>query len=149
MTKKFFQIGFYSLLSAALIALPVSLSAQTTNKAPAAPKKEAAKGAKKPGAGPFHGKLAALDKSAKTITVGTRTFQITSQTRLNKGGKPATLEDGVVGEDVSGYVKPTEDGKLNATTVNFGPKAGAKHAEKAVEKSVEKPAEKAPEKKDQ
>lgn len=144
MTKKFFRIGFFSLLSAALIALPVSLSAQSTNKVAAATKKEAAKGAKKPGAGPFHGKLAALDKNAKTITVGTRTFQITSQTRINKAGKPATLEDGVVGEDVSGYVKPTEDGKLNATTVNFGPKVGAK----AAPKSPEKPAEKAPEKKD-
>ncbi len=83
----------------------------------AAPSEKSAK------AGPFHGKLVSIDKTAKTITVGKRTFQITSETKIKKSGKPATLEDGVVGETVSGYIKPGADGKLNATTVNFGPKA--------------------------
>jgi len=77
---------------------------------------------KKPVAGPFHGKLLALDKVAKTITVGKRTFQITAATRIKKAGKPATLEEGVAGEPVSGYVKPTPDGKWLAISVNFGPK---------------------------
>ena len=47
---------------------------------------------------PFRGKLAAVDKTAKTIKVGKSIYQITSETRLLKGGKPATLGDGVVGE---------------------------------------------------
>jgi len=83
---------------------------------------EPEKAEKKPKAGPFHGKLIAVDKVAKTITVGKRTFLITSETKIKKAGKPATLDDGVVGEEVSGYIKPKDDGKLMATSVNFGPK---------------------------
>jgi hypothetical protein len=64
-----------------------------------------------------------VDKTARTIIVGKRTFLITSETKINKSGKPATLEDGVVGEQVSGYVKPNEQGKLVATKINFGAKA--------------------------
>ncbi len=77
---------------------------------------------KQPVAGPFNGKLAGVDKVAKTITVGKRTFQLTSETKLRKANQPASLDDAVVGEKCSGYVKPTEDGKWIATTVNFGPK---------------------------
>src|SRR5206468_6545155 len=95
-----------------------------TNK-PAAEKKPTPSGTdseKAPKAGPFHGKLVAVDSAAKTITVGKRTFQITSETKLKKDGKPATLDAGVVGEVVSGYVKTSPEGKLMATTVTFGPK---------------------------
>ena len=115
------------MLACAICAVPSRLAAQTTNK-PASAKKptaeaqESSKNEKKPVAGPFHGKLAALDQVAKTISVGKRTFLITSETKIKKEGKPATLQDGVVGEEVSGYVKPNDAGKLVATTVNFGPK---------------------------
>jgi len=44
----------------------------------------------------------------------------------------------VVGDEVSGYVKPTDDGKWLATTVNFGPKAETKGSEKSAEKKKEK-----------
>jgi hypothetical protein len=72
-----------------------------------------------------------MDKLAKTITVGKRTFQITSETKIRKNDKPATFDDGVVGEECSGYIKPNEEGKLIATTVNFGPKnSQAKSSEK-------------------
>jgi hypothetical protein len=111
------------LLAAALTTVPLLLTAQTTNNKTAASKTvETEKPAK---GGPFHGKLAAIDKVAKTITVGKRSFQITSETKLRKAGKPATFEDAVVGETVSGYVKPAADGKLVATTVNFGAKTTA------------------------
>jgi len=100
---------------------PIEMLAQDKPAKPAAEKKPTEE--KKPSAGPFHGKLAAVDKGAKTITVGKRTFHVTSETKINKGGKPATLNDGVVGEEVSGYVKPTDDGKLVATKINFGPKS--------------------------
>jgi len=122
------------LISAAILGTVSSSVAQTTNKVPTEKKAPAqSTEAEKPAkGGPFHGKLAAIDKVAKTITVGKRTFQITSESKLKKSGKPATLEDGVVGETVSGYVKPSPDGKLVATTVNFGPKA-------AVTDSGEKP----------
>jgi len=95
-------------------------------------KKDAA--TKSKAAHPFHGKLAAVDKIAKTIKVGESVYQITSATKITKDGKPATLEDGVVGEPVSGYVKPTEDGKMAATTVRFGAKADDKGGSKKKEK---------------
>jgi len=125
------------LLAAAVGGMPAPLLAQTKDKpAKTAPeKKEGAE--KKPSAGPFRGKLAGVDKTVKTITVGKRTFQITSETKMFKAGKPATLDEGIVGEEASGYVKPTEDGKLVATKVNFGPKAtaeGSKSSEKKKEK---------------
>ncbi len=107
-----------------VLAAPPAVSAQTTkpNQAKGAAEQKPAT-VKKPSAGPFHAKLAAVDKNGKTITVGKRTFQITSETKLNKAGKAATLDDAVVGEEVSGYVKPNDEGKLVATKVNLGPKA--------------------------
>jgi hypothetical protein len=127
MLKSLLRIGGLSLLALALAAMPARVLAQTTNttvagKKPAAESKATAKAEKKPSAHPFRGKLAALDQAAKTITVGKSTYQITSETRIKKAGKPATLADGVVGEDASGYVKPAEGGKLVATSVNFGPR---------------------------
>jgi hypothetical protein len=73
--------------------------------------------------------LAAVDKTAKTIKVGQSTYQITPETKIKKAGKPATLEDGVVGELVTGHAKPAEDGKMVATSVYFGPKADQKRSE--------------------
>ncbi|HYG34901.1 MAG TPA: hypothetical protein VEC99_08965 [Clostridia bacterium] len=127
--SRLLKLCFGLLLLAVLIGSSGQAMAQVTNKAPAA-RSNAAESRetpkRKPGAGPFHGKLLALDKTAKTITVGKRTFYLTSATKIRKGDSPATLEDGVVGEIVSGYVKPAEDGRLMATTVNLGPKSGAK-----------------------
>src|SRR5258708_35790873 len=111
MKKSIVRLSVLGLTAAALASAQVNLCAQSTNKA-TAEKKAAPQTAdttntdKSTKGGPFHGKLGALDKVAKTITVGKRTFQITSATKIKKAGKPAMLEDGVVGETVSGYVKP-------------------------------------------
>ena len=133
MKTSIIRLSLLGFLAAAMAGAPVPLPGQTTNtnKAPAEKKATAPANSEKTAkGGPFHGKLAAVDKVAKTIVVGKRTFQITSETKIKKAGKPATLEEGVVGETVSGYVKPTADGKLAATTVNFGPKPPADNAEK-------------------
>ena len=134
MTNSIARLTLLAFTSALLAGAPLPLRAQNT-KAPAdkpagTPAADATKPEKPGKGGPFHGKLAALDKVAKTITVGKRTFQITSETRIKKAGKPATLDDGVVGETVSGYQKPAADGKLMATTVNFGPKPAPQESEK-------------------
>ena len=71
---------------------------------------------------PFNGKLTAVDNSAKTITVGERVFHVTAETKVMKEDKPATLEDGKVGEQVRGSYKSAE-GKLEAVSIFFGPKA--------------------------
>jgi hypothetical protein len=139
MIKSVIRIGAAGLLAAAIAALPVQLLAQSTNKPAGEKKASAAKkesAAKKKSAHPFHGKLAEVDKLAKTIKVGESVYQITSQTKITKDGKPATLEEGVVGEPVTGYVKPTEDGKMAATTVRFGGKAKEKGGEKKKEKKA-------------
>jgi len=102
------------------------LHAQSTNK-PGAAKKE--KSTQK-SAHPFHGKLAAVDQAAKTITIGKSVYQITSETKISKAGKPAILADGVLGEEASGYAKPLEGGKMYAATLNFGPKPEGKTASK-------------------
>ena len=122
-----------SLLAAAIVSMSAQLLAQTTSP-PAADKKAAGAkkdtAAKKKAAHPFHGKLAAVDKVAKTIKVGESIYQITSETKITKAGKPATLEDGVVDEPVTGYVKPADDGKMVATTLRFGAKVEDKGADK-------------------
>lgn len=124
MLNRVLKAGAFALLAAAIAGLPVSLRAQT-NQNPAATnnaqKKQAPAG--KRTAGPFRGKLAAVDKVNKTITVGKRTFQITPDTKVFKDGAPATLEEAVVGQNVSGGFKTAPGGKLNATKLTIGPKA--------------------------
>ena len=137
MIKSVFRAGTLSLLAAALVSMPVQILAQSTNQPPAAKKSTAAKkdaSTKKKSAHPFHGNLAAVDKTARTIKLGESIYQLTSETKITKDGKPAILDDAVVGEPVSGYAKPTADGKMTATTVHFGAKAPTKGAEKSIPK---------------
>jgi hypothetical protein len=123
MLKSVLKLGAIGLLAAAIAGAPTQLLAQTTNK-PAASKKatveKKAPSDKKRTGGGVHGNLAAIDKVAKTITVGKHAYQITSETKISKGGKPATLDDSVQGEYVSLGYHASDDGKLNATKVTFG-----------------------------
>jgi hypothetical protein len=74
----------------------------------------------------FNGKLSSIDTNAMTLTVGERTFEITSETKIIKDGQPAILSDGVMGEMVGGVYKKSTDGKLTATTIRFGAKSEKK-----------------------
>ena len=124
MTKSIIKLSLLGLLTAAITTTSASAAVQTKDtNAPAATleKTKPAKTTKLP----FHGKLKAVDKAAKTILVGEHTIQITSATIITKSGKPATLEDGVVGEEVSGSYTKGEDGKLTAGKLHFGAKSGA------------------------
>jgi hypothetical protein len=125
MTKSILKLSALSLLVLAVAGMPAQLLAQSTNK-PTAEKKETK--SKKPATTPFHGKLKAVDKIAKTISVGDHdlVIQVTSETKISKSEKPAVLDDGVIGEDVSGAYRKTDDGKLHATKITFGAKAGSK-----------------------
>ena len=123
---------FTGLAISLALFVTIQIDAQTTNKA-AVPKAGQADQKEKPAqksAHPFRGKLAAVDKAAKTITIGKSVYQITSETKISKGGKPAILEDGVIGEEATGYAKPVEGGKMYASTLHFGPKAEGKTAAK-------------------
>ena len=86
---------------------------------PAAPtKSEKAK----PGYIPFHGKIDSIDKAAKSIKVGERTFVVLPTTKINKAGKPATLEDAKTGDEVGGAYHETAAGKLELMSLRLGPK---------------------------
>ena len=134
------KIILSGLIAATFISAPAVVGAESTNKAPAVEKKN---GEKKAHA--FHGKLAAVDKAAKSITIGKSTYYITSETRIKKDGKDATLDDASVGEQASGYAKPMEGGKMAASSLNIGAKVEEKVAEKKKQKSSKEP-EKAKEK---
>jgi hypothetical protein len=123
MKQNILKLCILSLLAIALQGLQGNVRAQETNN-PSVEKAES----RKSGVVPFHGKLKAVDGVARTITVGERTFQITSDTHISKAGQPATLEDGVVGEDAGGAYKKTADGRLDATVVRFGPKSESEKA---------------------
>jgi hypothetical protein len=116
-----------SLFAAALLALPALIRAQDTNPnaIPASDQTTTTK-PKSHGTIPFHGKLSAVDASAKTLTVGNRTFEVTAATKIFNNDEPATLSDGKVGEPVRGTYQKTESGKLEAVTVHFGAKTGEK-----------------------
>ena len=75
---------------------------------------------------PIRGKLKAVDTAANTFTLaGTdkdRVFKTTAQTEIIRQGKPATLAEAVIGEEVGGLVERQSDGSAVALKVRFGPK---------------------------
>lgn len=119
------------------LATPSQSLAQSTSKAAAEKKSSAEKkepGEKKQSSIPFHGNIVTMDKNARTLTIGKRIFQVTSETKIFKSDKPATFADGVVGEYVTGSYHKTDDGKLIAHSIYYGGKAGGKRtAEKKKE----------------
>jgi len=118
--KKLVLSGLAGLLAIAVVGTPLALRAQASTNAPAAEKKAAKKAA--PKAVPFRGKIKTIDHNAKTISIGKETIQVTSETKITKANKPATLADGVEGDMAAGSYHKDADGKLNALTIRFGPK---------------------------
>ncbi|MSU58214.1 MAG: hypothetical protein EXS35_08545 [Pedosphaera sp.] len=111
------------LLALAVAGAPTQMFGQEKKKdAPAPEKKEPAAGEKKKGSPPIRGKIGAVDKTAKTVTIGQTTIQITSETKIQKGGKEATLDDAAVGEDAMAMVNKSDDGKVTARRLQIGPR---------------------------
>ena len=115
------HITLFAIIVAALVAAPASLRAEDKPAKPEA-SQSAEHAPKKKGVVPFHGKVAAVDATAATVSAGSRTFNITSETKITKNGKPATLADISVGEKIGGAYKKTEAGKLNAVSIRIGEK---------------------------
>jgi len=84
---------------------------------------------------PFHGKLAAVDTSAQTITLSgksARVFHLTAETKITDGtGAPSTLASATVGEDVGGSYTKDAAGTMTLYSVRFGAKTGSKAAASA------------------
>jgi hypothetical protein len=117
MKTKFYFAGA---VCAASLALCMPLNAQLS---PATSPSPAAKPATR--ALPFHGKISAVDQSAKTFNIGAnQTFKVTDSTVITKGGNPATMADIVQNEQARGAYLKQADGTLEAKTVKIGPKAG-------------------------
>ena len=71
-----------------------------------------------------------MDNTAKTLTVGNLVIQVTSETKIMSKDKPATLQDAVVGEPVSGRYTKNEEGKLTALSIHLGAKEGKNEVKK-------------------
>jgi hypothetical protein len=126
MTKSVLKYTVLGLAALALTGLPLRAqnAPAVTNSPAAAPKKASKKVL------PFHGALKAVDNVQKTITVGTETIQITSETKISKAGKPAELEDGAVGDMVAGAYRKDAEGKLNCVVLRFAPKVETDNSSK-------------------
>ena len=151
MKKHIAKLSMLTLCAAAILAVPAPSCAQDNTNAPAvvvptpppaaavsmppaaAPQTPPVKKhiASSPASLTFRGTLTAVDTNAMTLTVGKRTFNMTSETIVNKDDKPAVLADGVVGEPVRGAYKKNADGKLDAVTIHFGGNAEGKKKESA------------------
>jgi hypothetical protein len=115
MSKSIQQFLLSTLLAAAVLGIVLPAPAADTPPAP-----DPAKAKRMP----FGGKLKAIDKVAKTITIdreNKNTFAVTSNTKITKAGKPATLNDAVIGEDVGGLAVD-KDGKLELLSLRLGAK---------------------------
>ncbi len=95
---------------------------------------------------PYRGKVASVDASAKTFTVGKRTIKVTDQTKITKQGAAATMADITVGEKVSGSYWKKDDGSLEAKNIKVGakmepaaPMTNAQHKEGSRGESLAQP----------
>ncbi|MEO8045021.1 MAG: DUF5666 domain-containing protein [Spartobacteria bacterium] len=68
----------------------------------------------------YRGKIASVDASAKTFTVGKHTIKVTDETKITKNDAAATMADIVADEQVRGSYWKKEDGSLEAKTVKLG-----------------------------
>jgi Domain of unknown function (DUF5666) len=124
MKKNTAKITILSLFITAIVAVPVLSYAQdeSTNASPPATGQTAPAKHKKHSGLVFRGTVSAVDTNAMTFTVGKRTFNITSETKITRNGQPAILDDIAVGDKVGGAYRKDGDGKLDATTVHDGKK---------------------------
>jgi hypothetical protein len=131
MIKSTFKFPLLGLMALALAALPLSAAEKTEKSADKAkketPERSMSKAEKSGQPVPFRGTLTA--KTDASITVKERTFEVTSETKITKDGKPATMADGEIGKEVAGrYLN--HEGKLTAKSIRFGAKPEAPEKEK-------------------
>lgn len=82
--------------------------------------------AKPPRPTAYRGKIASVDASAKTFTVGKHTIKVTDETKITKNDAAATMADIVADEQVRGSYWKKEDGSLDAKSVKLGVKTAGK-----------------------
>lgn len=65
-------------------------------------------------------KIEAVDKEKMTVTLGTRTYQVTSDTRIYRDGKPTSFDDVRVGDSATGSYRKLDDGTLQLVSLRIG-----------------------------
>ena len=138
--KKYTRFLVAGLLTASMFLAPVMAIAQEKSEKPKTPAADPEKAAPTARAVPFRGTVAAVDKNAKTVSVGERVFHISPETKLMKDNQAATVADIAVGDAIAGNYTKGDDGKLTAKMMRVGPKPAAAQAEK---KPLEKKKDKA------
>lgn len=126
MLKKLIVIG---LVAAFAAGGTVTLQAQEK-------KAEAATEGKKERPTSFFGNINEIDQAAKTINIGKnkkKTIHITDKTKVMKDGKPSTLAEAKVGDEVGGSYRESADGKMEAGSLRIGPKPEAAAKKKKAE----------------
>src|SRR5690242_15038782 len=117
------HIALYAIIAAALVASPASIRAADTHAKGNESSEAGTPAAKKHHHLPFHGKVAVVDTAAMTVTVGHMVINVTSDTKITKDGKPATVSDITVGEKISGSYTKDDAGKMTAALIHIGGKA--------------------------
>lgn len=111
------------LLLAAILAAYVGVCPQVTFAGPASTTPgTTAPAAKKPRPVPFYGNIGTVDRQANTIKVGKRVFQVTSDTRVTKNGREATLKDAAPGDEVAGSYRKGTGNYHPLISLRIGPK---------------------------
>ena len=116
------KTALFSLVAAALLAVPTVSRAEVKAKDAPASANQAAPAKRHL---PFHGKIVAVDAVASTFTVGTQTFKVTVETKITKEGKEAKLGDFAAGDNVAGAYKKDGD-KLTALSFHDAGKGDKK-----------------------
>ena len=122
MKKQIAKFVLFSLFAAALMIAPAVSRAEAKAKGAPTSADQAAPTNRHL---PFHGKVGAVDAAASTITIGTRTFSVTAETKIKKEGKEAKLGDFSAGEYVAGAYKKDGD-KLTVLSIHDGGKGEKK-----------------------
>lgn len=124
--KKTFRTAISAVVAAALLALALNSGAAEKTLPSTGDKGKGAATPTKATRYPITGKISDVNKVAKTFSIKgaekDRVFKVNAQTKITKHGKPATLADAVVGEEVGGYVEKQTDGSVVVLSVRFGPK---------------------------
>ncbi|HWY76926.1 MAG TPA: hypothetical protein VN281_14990 [Verrucomicrobiae bacterium] len=148
MIRNIGKITLAGLLAAIVVGVPIKAAAQDQTK-PATPATPAAP-EKKVRPTTFMGKLGEIDKTAKSFTVEEKekklTISVNSETKFYKNDndtrKPSTLEEGVVGQEVTGSYMKGDDGKMMARNVYWGGRGGKKKKKTEGDDSTATPAPK-------
>jgi ribosome maturation factor RimP len=70
------------------------------------------------------GKVTAVDKSAQTVIIDGRTFQVLPTTRITSNDQQVSIDEVKTGQQISGQYKQSAENKLELTTVELSSSVG-------------------------